>query len=183
MRRRMILFGVLATLALTALSVTPAAAAGSHRPDGWVRYEGFHDGYLGKNDPSPGAWKGKNVYNTTARRQTATYTVIGASVSEKDYFYYAVTIQNDGGTSDRFKVKGSGGAGVQYFKGSTNITPMVKAGTYKTARLAAGAKTTITVRIHWNSPVWAASVTLTSAADSTKKDVVKAALKAGSCGC
>jgi hypothetical protein len=60
---------------------------------------------------------------------------------------------------------------------------MVKAGTYRTARLAAGAKTTITVRIHWNSPVWAASVTLTSAADSTKKDVVKAALKAGSCGC
>jgi hypothetical protein len=178
----MILFGVLATLALTALSATSAAAAVGHRPDGWVRYEGFHDGLSGTNDPNPGAWMGQNIYNTTALNQTATHKIIGASVSRKDYFYFTFTIQNDG-ASDRFKVKGGGGAGVKYFKGSTNITTQVEAGTYQTASLAAGARTTISVHILWASSVSSELVTLTSAADSTKKDAVKAALKAGGCGC
>ncbi len=181
MRRRLILFGVLATMLLTALSATSAAAAGRHKPDGWVRYEGFHDGYNATNAPNPGAWKGKNIYNTTAHHQTATHKAVGSSVSRNDYFYFTITIQNDG-TSDRFKVKGSGGAGVKYFKGSKNITTKVEAGTYQTSSLAAGAKTTITVRIDWGNSVGSALVTLTSSADSTKKDAVKARLKF-SCGC
>jgi len=55
-------------------------------------------------------------------------------------------------------------------------------GTYQSASLAAGAKTTITVRIE---PAWAepALVTITSVADPTKKDVVKAKLKDVGCGC
>jgi hypothetical protein len=168
----MILFGALASLVLSALSATSAAAAGAHRPDGWVRYQGFHS--EGSNYPNPGAWRGDNIYNTTATNQTVTHKVSGAHLLG-DYFYFTVTIQNDG-KSDHFKVKGSGASQTKYFKGGTNITSQVKAGTYQTASLAAGAKTTITVRI---SPgcLKSALVTLTSVADPTKKDAVKARVK------
>ena len=70
--------GVLATLALSALSATSAAAAGTHKPDGWVRIEGYHND--GSNDPAQGPWKGKDIYNTTALNQKATGVVGGAIV-------------------------------------------------------------------------------------------------------
>jgi hypothetical protein len=177
MRRRMILFGVLATLALSAMSAASAAAAGAHKPDGWVRYGGLHDTPDDIDYPDPGALKGKNIYNTTALHQTATHT--GPATGPNGYHYFTVTIQNDG-ASDRFKVKG-GGTYAKYFNGSTNITSQVKAGTYQTASLAAGAKTTITVRLNWGGP---ALVTITSVADPTKKDAVKVVLKEdGTCFC
>lgn len=176
MRRRIILFGVLATLALSALSATSVAAAG-HRPDGWVRYEGLHDTPDNEDWPAPEAWKGKDIYNTTALNQTATHK--GPITGPNGYHYFTVTIQNDG-ASDRFKVKG-GGTHTKYFKGGTNITSQVKAGTYQTASLPAGSKTTITVR---ENGAESALVTITSVADPTKKDAIKLVLKnSGGCFC
>ena len=141
---------------------------------------GVHD-Y--KDWPDIGAWKGDNIYNTTALNQTVTEK--GPETWNNGYHYFNITLQNDGTKSDRFKVKGGGisgnGAYTKYFKGSTNITSQVKAGTYQTASLAAGAKTTITVRINTAEAVL---VTITSVADPTKKDAVKLVLKGdGSCFC
>jgi CARDB len=107
---------------------------------------------------------------------------VGGAYCDGDYYSFTVTIQNDG-ASDRFKVKGGGAfANTRYFKGTANITSQVKAGTYQTASLAAGAKTTITVRIDPNYAE-SALVTLTSVADPTKKDAVKAVLKRSACTC
>jgi hypothetical protein len=168
----------LAALAVAALTTGPVLAATKHQPDGWVRFEGYRA--CGTFVSNPGAWKGKDIYNTTALNQTAKVnTGVGC---DGDYVAFTVTIQNDG-ASDRFKVKGGGTfATTKYFKGTTNITSQVKAGTYQTASLATGAKTTITVRI---APNYTESVlvTLTSVADPTKKDAVKAAPKYQSCGC
>lgn len=170
--------GTFCAAMLSILLTTTALGAGSHRPDGWVRFEGFHS-YDGYNYPNPGPWKGKDVYNTTAVNQTAMHKFIGSFLAGES-FYFTVTIQNDGAT-DRFKVKGGGGSHTKYFKGSSNITSAVKAGTYQTATLAAGTSTTIIVRI---VPNYAETVlvTLTSVGDSTKRDAVKAGLS-GSCGC
>ena len=55
------------------------AAARTHKPDGWVRLEGYHND--GSNNPAQGPWKGKNIYNTTALNQKATAVVGGASFS------------------------------------------------------------------------------------------------------
>jgi len=174
--------GLGAALVLCAIFASPVAAA-AHRPDGWVRYEGLHDTPDNIDYPQPGAWKGKDIYNTTALSQTATHK--GPYTGINGYHWFTITIQNDG-ASDRFKVKGTvtrqgDGTSTKYFKGSTNITSQVKAGTYQTASLAAGAKTTITVRIDSVDP---ALVTITSVADPTKKDVVRAVIKSdGTCFC
>jgi len=179
----MILFGVLAASALSALSATSVTAAGGHKPDGWVRYGGLHDSPDNIDYPDPGSWKGKNIYNTTALNQTVKH--LGPVTGPNGYHYFNITIQNDGTRSDRFKVKGGGisgdGSYTKYFNGSTNITPQVRAGTYQTASLAAGAKTTITLRVNTAEAVL---VTITSVADSTKKDAIKAVLKDdGTCFC
>src|SRR3954451_12237550 len=110
MRRRMIWVGVLATLALSALSASSVEAA-AHRPDGWVRYEGLHDTPDNINYPDASAWKGKNIYNTTGLKQTAIHT--GPATGPNGYHYFAITIENDG-ASDRFKIKG-GGTHTKYF--------------------------------------------------------------------
>lgn len=171
--------GLGAAVVLCALFASPVAATASHKPDGWIRYEGFHN-YDGTNTPNPGPWKGKNIYNTTGANQTAT-TDGGFAHFDGEYFYFTITIQNDGVT-DRFKIKGGGESHTKYFKGSSNITSKVNAGTYQTASLGAGASTTITVRIDAS---WQATrlVTLTSVGDSTKRDAVKAGFKGGGCGC
>jgi hypothetical protein len=170
----------LAALAVAALATGPVLAATKHQPGGWVRFEGGRS--CGYTFSDPGSWKGKDIHNTTAVNQTAIEKT-SAVGCDGDYMDFTVTIQNGGTTSDHFKVKGGGAySQTKYFKGGTNITSQVKAGTYQTASLAARAKTTITVRI---DPGWAESVlvTLTSAADSTKKDAVKAGVKTYGCGC
>ena len=170
--------GLGAAVVLCALFASPATAAGGHKPDGWVRYEGYHSHYSG-NIPDPGPWKGQNVYNTTALNQTVTKTAVG-TYDNGSYFYYTITINNDGSSAERFKVKGTG-TYAKYFHGSTNITAAVKNGTYKTSSVAAGGTTTITVRLTPYGDT--ALVTITSTADSSAKDAVKAKSKYNGCGC
>ena len=81
-----------------------------------------------------------------------------------------------------FKLKATGAAAsaytVKYYAGTKDITAKVVAGTYRTASLAKGAATLITVKVTIRTSAKAGSrvtrlVTITSVASSSKKDVVK----------
>ena len=95
---------------------------------------------------------------------------------------FGISIQNDGTTADSFKVKATGTAAsgytVKYFRGTTDITAAVVAGTYKTTSLAPAATYLITAKVTVKSTAAVGSsvtrlVTLTSVGNGTKKDAVK----------
>jgi hypothetical protein len=151
----------------------------AYRPDGWVRYEGFwSEGHL---SAAPTAWVGNNIYNTTGLNQTAHGTLVGSGWFDGDAAVFAVTIENDG-TSDRFRIRATTSlySGVKYYHGSTNITSAVVAGTYKTPLLGHLAKYVISARFPPGTD--SRVITITSAADPTKKDAVKLKVKL-ICGC
>ena len=61
-----------------------------------------------------------------------------------------VDVQNDGLVADSLKVTGPGGAHgftVGYYRGATNVTPQVHAGTFSTGSIAPGAHVTLRVLI------------------------------------
>jgi hypothetical protein len=92
-----------------------------------------------------GAYAGGNTYNSTGASQTAT-----ASTSARRAVRFTWRVQNDGNTTERFRVRGSKGSRaftVTYRRGTTNITAAVRAGTFTTPRLAPGATTDITVTV------------------------------------
>lgn len=139
------------------------------RPDGWIKLS------------SDSSYIGNNIYNTTASHQTrATSAHRGA----KRVFY--VRLQNDGNSSNIFRLKGSGsGSGhtVRYYKGTstTSITTAVVNGTYSTAAIAAGSTTLIRIEITIGSTATIGSVksallTGTWTGDGTRKDAVKASV-------
>ena len=133
------------------------------RPDGRIR--------LGA-----GVYVGNNVYNTTGTSQSRT-----GSALRGDSITFGISIQNDGTNDDRFLVKATGAArsaySVRYFRGTTDITTAVVAGTYKTTTLARGATSLITARVTVKSTATAGSsvtrlVTLISVGDGARKDAV-----------
>ena len=136
------------------------------KPDGRIR--------LG----SSGAYVGDNIYNLTGASQSKT----GSANSTKT-ITFEISVQNDGtGSADSFKLKATGAASskftVKYFKGATDITAAVVAGSYSTASLAPGATLTITVKVTVKSTAAVGNsvtrlVTITSVGDSTKQDAVK----------
>lgn len=135
-----------------------------YRPDGRIR--------LGA-----GAFVGNNIYNTTGINQSRTGSAVrGATIT------FGISIQNDGTTADQFKVMATGSAtsefGVTCFRGATDVTTAVVAGTYQTASLAPGATFLITVKVKVKSTATVGSkvtrlVTLSSVAAATKQDAVK----------
>jgi hypothetical protein len=124
-----------------------------------------------------GAFVGNNIYNTTAASQSRTGSATpGHSVT------FGISIQNDGNASDRLKVKATGtavsGYAVKYFRGTTDITAAVVAGTYQTPSLATGATYLITAKVTVTTGAAVGSsvtrlVTISSVANSAKKDAVK----------
>ena len=124
-----------------------------------------------------GAFVGNDVYNTTGAGQSRTGSAApGHSVT------FGISIQNDGTSADRFKVKATGTAAsgytVKYFRGTTDITAAVVAGTYQTPSLAPAATYLITAKVTVKSAAAVGSkvtrlVTLTSVGNSAKKDAVK----------
>lgn len=115
MPQRRILVGiVLGTL--VALSVMPVpTAAGSvvgtagplgsgtaYQPDGWIKLCGLSLGCV--IDPLPHPWLGKNVYNTSGRRQT-----VKVDINEGEGVRFWVTIENDGTVADTVQVQGCRG--------------------------------------------------------------------------
>jgi hypothetical protein len=162
---------------MAGLLVTPALAAARYQPDGLIRF-----GTAGCSgcppDTSHGPWLGYHIYNATGAHQTAVLTQGGGAVAVGYYLTFDISIQNDGSAVDSFRVKATGPASsawtVSYSRGSTNITPAVVAGTYRTSALAPGA----TYLIHAKIVIKAYGsvtrlVTIRSVTSSTKLDAVK----------
>jgi hypothetical protein len=141
--------------------VTPPAIV--RKPDGRIR--------LGT-----GAYVGNNVYNATGTGQGRT-----GSATRGHVVTFGISIQNDGAAADKFKVKATGTATskytVKYYRGTTDITTKVVAGTYLTSSLAPGGTFVITAKVTVKSTATLGSkvtrlVTLTSFASATSKDAV-----------
>ena len=148
----------------TADYVAMWAPGGHGKPDGRIRV-------------GAGAFVGNNIYGTSGAGQSRTGSAArGQSIS------FGISIQNDGSNADMFRVKASGAAAtaytVKYLHGSTDITAAVVAGTYQTPSLAPAATFLITAEAAVKSTAAAGSkvtrlVTLTSVADSARKDAVE----------
>jgi hypothetical protein len=124
-----------------------------------------------------GSYVGNNFYGTTGGDQSVTRSVAAGRTITFD-----ISAQNDGNRSDRYTFKASGAAApaytVKYFRGTTNITAEVVAGTYETSPLAPGATYVITAKVTIKSTAAAGSkvtrlVTLTSVATGAKHDAVR----------
>jgi len=136
----------------------------SYQPDGRIK-------------KGSGSLVGNNIYNNNGASQSRT-----GSAARGSTITFTLSIQNDGRTTDRFNVAATGSAvtgySVKYFRGTTEITAAVQAGTYQTANLAPGATFAITARVKVLSTAASGSsvtrlVTLTSAAQAWKVDAVK----------
>ena len=126
-----------------------------------------------------GPFTGNNVYSSSGAGESKTITVARGHNGT----LYA-DIQNDGLITTSFTVKGKGAASgysVSYFNGSTNVTSQVKAGTFNTGNLAAGAHLTLRVVVTL-APGSAAKgtfrVTATSSWAAASPDAVQAVVKA-----
>jgi len=180
------------TLVLAAvLSVTagPVSAAGepgrvltsatNFQPDGWVRLYGYwspSENSWFPNPPTPKAWAGKNIYNTTGINQTSTYRFDGAGL-KGDLIAFQVAVQNDGSKRDRFRISGPGSSSFRYYVGNSNITVAVRNGAFTTPFVAPGAVRLITVWLDASAPFGSRLTSVTSVGDPTKKDAVKIAFK------
>ena len=102
---------------------------------------------------------------------------------------FNIEIQNDGSVTDSFTVQGAGnstGFTVKYYTGTSGgneITSAITAGTYTVSNLASGAnqviRAVITVaRGTGSGTIKDCLLMATSAADSTKRDAVKARVTA-----
>ncbi len=122
------------------------------------------------------SWIGGNVYNATGAGQVRATT---ASPGGKANF--AVSIQNDG-RAGSFRVRGSGSTGplvVTYRYGGAVVTGRVVSGTFALNSLPHGATRTLNVSLALNpaavvGSTHRATVTVSSVANPTKKDVVRA---------
>jgi hypothetical protein len=127
---------------------------------------------------SGGPFAGNGVYSALATGESHTIKVAPRHTGT---FY--VSIQNDGLVSASFSIKGVGGAHgytVRYYRGATNVTTAVKAGTYSTG--AIGPRSAITLKMLVTRAATSASsvaylVKATSIA-GTPADAVKAIVKA-----
>ncbi len=147
-------------------SSTPVDVLGLslRRPDGRVRV-------------GAGVFVGNNIYNATGSGQTQT-----GSSARGGTITFGISIQNDGNLGESFRVKASGSASsaytVKYFRGSTDITASIVAGTYRTPSVAPAANHLITARVTVRPSAAVGSsatqlVTITSGGDATKKDTIK----------
>jgi hypothetical protein len=90
-----------------------------------------------------GPWTGDAVYSSTAAGESRTQSV---AKSHSVTFY--VSIQNDGLVPAVFTITGKGSAkgySVEYFRGATNVTTAVNAGSYSTGLFSAQSSTTLKV--------------------------------------
>jgi len=128
---------------------------------------------------SSGPWTGNAVYSSTGSGESRTqYVSHGHSVT------YYTNFQNDGLVPAVFTIKGTGSAtgySVKYYRGTTNVTTAVKAGTYVTSTIAARSSYTLRVVVTRSLSSTASSVTYLVKAISvsgTPSDAVKVITKA-----
>ncbi|HXJ64735.1 MAG TPA: hypothetical protein VNN79_13350, partial [Actinomycetota bacterium] len=134
------------------------------------------DARIGTN--SAGPFAGNGVYSATGAGESKTISV--ARGSSGTLF---VNIQNDGLIPGTFTVTGTGAANgytVTYFRGATNVTGGVRAGTFSTGSLAPGASTTLKMVVKL-SPTSAGTGTFlvkATAGPGIPADAVRATVKA-----
>jgi uncharacterized delta-60 repeat protein len=112
---------------------------------------------------------GANIYNNTGVGQTQALG-LGFKATKPAY----IGVQNDGTAPDSFKVKSTPGNSdftVNYFKGTTNITAAIVAGTYQTATLAPNATEILKVVVKAKSKRSAEKRTLAVTASSVAKSI------------
>ena len=96
-----------------------------------------------------GPFTGNNVYSTTGANESKSISVNGG---HKGTLF--ADIQNDGLTTNTFKVKGPSGSNgyhLSYFNGATDVTSQVVAGTFSTGSLTPQARQTLKVVIQVDS--------------------------------
>ncbi|HZO78816.1 MAG TPA: hypothetical protein VFB39_12305 [Solirubrobacteraceae bacterium] len=128
------------------------------------------------------SYLGVGIINTTGARQTRTTTTAPGKSKTFDLRFV-----NAGTHSDAIAVHGcksSTGFTVKYFKGSTNVTGNVTAGTYKTGTLTSDASQVLKLKIAVSSTasagtIDACAVTASSNHAPTRQDEAKAKVKAG----
>jgi hypothetical protein len=120
---------------------------------------------------------GNDVYNSTASGQTRS-----GGATPGHTFTFGILIQNDGIFADSIKVHATGAGNanfvITYWKGTTNVTAAVVAGTYKTASLGPGGFTTLTARVTVKTTATSGAqvtrlVTLSSVSEPARVDAVK----------
>ena len=79
----------------------------SFQSDGWIKLCGLSTGCV--IDPPPHPWLGRDVYNTTGRRQT-----VSVDIDEGEGVRFWITVENDGTESDTLVVQGC--RGTRYFE-------------------------------------------------------------------
>jgi hypothetical protein len=127
---------------------------------------------------STGTFVGNNVYRPTGAGEVRSVTVTrGHSVTSY------VKIQNDGLVAASFTIKGTGGAtgiAAHYYRGSTNVTVDVRAGTYSTPSIAARASVLLRLVVTVaNSSASTATITTTARSQpGTPRDAVRVVVKA-----
>jgi len=98
-----LLVPVLAALLLATLPGSAGAGGGgSYRPDAWIKLCGLSNGC--KINPPPHPWKGRNVYNGTARRQT-----VSVKMEDGEGVRFWLALENDGTEADTLVVEGCTG--------------------------------------------------------------------------
>jgi hypothetical protein len=124
---------------------------------------------------------GNGVYNATGAGQTRATNVRRTRTGQ-----FIVRIRNEANTTDSIKVKGTAGNSrftVRYFNGAANVTNQVVAGTFRFNGMAANATRNLTVKVTVarTTPLNTSRnliITSTSVGNPTKKDAVKASVKA-----
>jgi hypothetical protein len=102
-RGRVVVFALLSLL-LT-VSLAPGArgvGTSSFQPDGWIKLCGINIGCT--IDPLPHPWLGKDIYNTTGRKQT-----ISVRLDNGRGVRFWITVENDGTQADTVGVIGCPG--------------------------------------------------------------------------
>ena len=163
---------------------TASAAAPDYRPDGVIKLCGLSNGC--KLGPKKRPWRGKGIYNTTARNQT-----IKVRMEDGEGARFWLIFQNDGTKTDTLRVQGCKGTRrfvvnkVQLGKHknpdwkSVKVTQKFKNGNL-TFALDANESSVITLNIVAPSTkegiTYRCPVTVSSQADPSLKDTVAAVM-------
>ena len=127
---------------------------------------------------SAGPFSGNAIYSSTAVGESRSRFV---NRGKTGTFY--VNVQNDGLVAASYTIKGTGGARgitIRYYRGSTNVTTAVKAGTYSTGSIAARGSVTLKLVVTVASSSASSGTFLVKATSlsGTPPDAVKAIVHA-----
>ena len=127
---------------------------------------------------STGPFVGNNVYSATGVGEVRSVTV-----KHRGHSTSYVRIQNDGLVTASFRVKGIGGAtgiAARYYRGTTNVTSAVRAGTYATGNIAARASILlrVVVSVARSSAARTTFTTTCTSTSGTPRDATRLGVKA-----